>query len=215
MLNQSCQQCGSANAEHARFCARCGAPLDQDQTVVQNRPAQEKVVAPNLETNQRAPHSWLDDKTDAQQEALPQNDQGSAPDVLHALPTQTSASIVQTKQCPFCAETIRTEAIKCRFCSETLDSTRRQASAPAVYQTGHVLTPMYQQQPQVWNPAVAGLLSFFIPGVGQLYKGSVGTGIMWFFAVIIGYAFLIVPGLILHIICICTAASGDTSRRGG
>jgi len=35
----------------------------------------------------------------------------------------------QTKTCPFCAETIRYEAIKCRFCGEFLDGNRRKADS--------------------------------------------------------------------------------------
>ncbi len=35
----------------------------------------------------------------------------------------------QTKSCPFCAETIRYEAIKCRFCGEFLDGNQRKAEA--------------------------------------------------------------------------------------
>ena len=58
------------------------------------------------------------------------------------------------------------------------------------------------------NPAIALLLSLIIPGLGQLYKGQAIAGIMWFFLVIVGYVFFIVPGLILHGICCIAAAVG-------
>lgn len=66
-----------------------------------------------------------------------------------------------------------------------------------------------QQPYQKWSPGVAAVLSFFIPGVGQMYKGDILSGILWLIAVPIGYFLLIVPGLILHLICIITAASGN------
>lgn len=100
-----------------------------------------------------------------------------------------------TKKCPFCAEEINIDAIKCRHCGEMLNS---QTSSKEVY-------------PQVrkWSPGVAALLSLIIPGAGQIYKGNVVFGLMWLVVVPIGYFFIIIPGIILHLICIITASSGN------
>ena len=49
------------------------------------------------------------------------------------------------------------------------------------------------------------LLSFFCPGLGQLCKGELWQGIVWFFGVLLGYALLIIPGVIAHAFCIVDA----------
>lgn len=63
-----------------------------------------------------------------------------------------------------------------------------------------------------WNPGIAVLLSLVIPGLGQVYKGQIGRGILWFFAVLIGYVALIVPGIILHIWCMVNAATSGRNQ---
>ncbi|REJ90923.1 MAG: hypothetical protein DWQ35_15500 [Planctomycetota bacterium] len=63
-----------------------------------------------------------------------------------------------------------------------------------------------------WSPLVAMLLSFLIPGVGQMYKGQVVNGIVWLLVVVVGYFFLIIPGLVLHLFCIVGAGMGDPYR---
>jgi TM2 domain-containing membrane protein YozV len=64
-----------------------------------------------------------------------------------------------------------------------------------------------------WSAGVAMLLSFLIPGVGQMYKGQALNGIAWLIVVVIGYALFVVPGLILHICCIIGAGMGDPYKR--
>jgi len=59
---------------------------------------------------------------------------------------------------------------------------------------------------------VAAVLSFLIPGLGQMYKGQIGIRFVWLIAVIAGYLFFIVPGLALHLACVITAASGNPYR---
>ena len=63
-----------------------------------------------------------------------------------------------------------------------------------------------------FSPLVAALLSFIIPGLGQLYKGQPINGLVWFVAVIIGYIAFIVPGLVLHLCCVAGAAMGNPYR---
>jgi hypothetical protein len=90
---------------------------------------------------------------------------------------------------------------------------RQQLPAPAV--------PHRRPQPQHyglvrWESAprssiLAGLLSVWIPGAGHLYAGRVAAAIIWFLAVGAGYV-LILPGLILHLFCIVSAASAARLR---
>lgn len=56
------------------------------------------------------------------------------------------------------------------------------------------------------SPVLAGFLSLFIPGAGQLYTGRFVAAVLWFLVVTAGYA-LILPGLIMHLFCIVSAAS--------
>jgi TM2 domain-containing membrane protein YozV len=67
---------------------------------------------------------------------------------------------------------------------------------------------------QRWSPGLAAVLSFFLPGLGQLYKGQIINGIIWFFMVMCGYAALIVPGLVLHFFCVLGALSGNPWSEG-
>ncbi len=55
------------------------------------------------------------------------------------------------------------------------------------------------------SPGLAALLSLFVPGAGQLYAGRIVAAVLWFLAVSAGYA-LILPGLILHMFAIISAA---------
>lgn len=57
------------------------------------------------------------------------------------------------------------------------------------------------------SKGVAAVLSFLIPGLGQIYCGRLLRGIIWLIFAIGGYAMLIVPGIILHIFCILDALS--------
>jgi len=63
-----------------------------------------------------------------------------------------------------------------------------------------------------FNPLIAGVLSVLIPGLGQLYKGQLLRAALWFIMVGVGYVLLVVPGLVLHVLCVAGAAFGDAGK---
>lgn len=108
--------------------------------------------------------------------------------------------------CKYCGADVRPEAKKCPHCREILDNDLARERELA-------------RRPKA-NSGVAAVLSFFVPGVGQLYKGETLSGLMWFVAVqgtyvaglltlmcLIGFA--IVPvAILLHLLCVFDAATG-------
>ncbi len=62
------------------------------------------------------------------------------------------------------------------------------------------------REPRDASPLVAAGLSLFVPGAGHLYAGRVVAAILWFLVVGAGYA-LILPGLVLHLFSIVSAAA--------
>src|SRR5262249_16042075 len=125
-----------------------------------------------------------------------------------------------TAVCPYCSETIKRDAKKCKHCGEILDPSLREVRQSSA---GNAVTPVINisnvntaisggPRRKAWSPLVAMLLSFLIPGLGQLYKGQALNGFVWFVLVIAGYFLFIFPGVILHFCCICGAAMGDPYR---
>ena len=95
--------------------------------------------------------------------------------------------------CPACQKAISRAAGSCPSCGHPMNA---QPGAPSIQRS--------------WSPGIAAVLSFVIPGLGQIYRGQVLAGILWFIFVVGGYFLFIIPGIFLHLICIFSAASGGT-----
>ena len=83
---------------------------------------------------------------------------------------------------------------------------RQKLAAPRL-QTALVPLRPAQHAP---SPLVAALLTALVPGAGHLYAGRPGAAVLWFLIVGLGYT-LLVPGLVLHLFSIASAAS--SARR--
>ena len=71
-------------------------------------------------------------------------------------------------ECPFCRGLIPGGVIKCRHCGETVDRHRRQIEE---------LQSLKNDSTK--HNGIAGLLSFFIPGLGQFIKDQPLRGVMY------------------------------------
>jgi TM2 domain-containing membrane protein YozV/RNA polymerase subunit RPABC4/transcription elongation factor Spt4 len=126
-----------------------------------------------------------------------------------------------SKRCYSCGLINFDDAEICKRCGSTLLGNPHLFPCP---DCGHLMSRRASQCPQcgwtlqpvvakpAWNPGVAAVLSFVIPGLGQMYKGEIGSAIVWFFVVGIAYGVglativCLLPALALHIICVFDAA---------
>jgi hypothetical protein len=83
-------------------------------------------------------------------------------------------------------------------------------AAPRAHGLVPALVPAVATRPRLGglgrSPLIAAMLAGFIPGAGHAYAGRIAAAVGWFFAVSLGYA-LIIPGLILHVLCMASAAA--------
>lgn len=124
---------------------------------------------------------------------------GSRPlDDLRTVPAEE----VNARPCPYCSESIAVSARKCPHCHELIDAGLR-----------HELAAGRDRRSRANHSPVAAALSLFVPGLGQLVRGQFAAGFGWFMLVGIGYLLLLVPGFILHLVCVLDAYHGQRDDR--
>lgn len=88
---------------------------------------------------------------------------------------------------------------------------RQKLAAPAAAPAAPpVLVPAIHRFSHGPSPLLAAALSAFVPGAGHLYAERPIAAILWFLVVGLGYV-LVLPGLVLHMFSIASAAT--SARR--
>jgi TM2 domain-containing membrane protein YozV len=55
------------------------------------------------------------------------------------------------------------------------------------------------------HPGIAAVLSVLLPGLGQVYAGRLLAGGLWFLATGLAYWAVLLPGFLIHALCIWSA----------
>ena len=55
------------------------------------------------------------------------------------------------------------------------------------------------------SPGIAAVLSVLLPGLGHVYSGRLGAGALWFLGTAFAYWAVILPGFLVHALCIWSA----------
>ncbi len=69
------------------------------------------------------------------------------------------------------------------------------------------MTP-YDDEVQAYqgpNPGIAAVLSVLAPGLGQVYAGRLLAGGLWFLATLASYSAILLPGFLVHALCVWSA----------
>ena len=64
------------------------------------------------------------------------------------------------------------------------------------------------------SAGIAAVLSVLLPGLGQVYNGNLLAGGCWFLATSFGYSAILVPGFLLHVVCVWCAYRGARDWQG-
>ena len=110
--------------------------------------------------------------------------------------------------CPRCS-TLATETGWCERCQQRI-------TPPREYRFEQRST---SPRPRRWKVrrrflhTTAALMSLILPGAGQVYKGRVVQGIVWFVVIAASYWLVGLPALIVHLMCVITAGSEATVVR--
>ena len=57
-------------------------------------------------------------------------------------------------------------------------------------------------------PGIAAVLSVILPGLGQVYAGRLLVGAVWFVGTCMAYSAVLLPGFLVHALCIWSAYKG-------
>jgi TM2 domain-containing membrane protein YozV len=64
------------------------------------------------------------------------------------------------------------------------------------------------------SPGVSAVLSVLLPGLGQLYAGRLLAGAMWCVGTAGAYWAILLPGFIVHALCVWSAYGSARDWRG-
>ena len=64
------------------------------------------------------------------------------------------------------------------------------------------------------SPGIAAVLSVLVPGLGQVYAGRVLAGGLWFVATGFAYWAILLPGFLVHALCVWSAYASARDWAG-
>jgi TM2 domain-containing membrane protein YozV len=76
------------------------------------------------------------------------------------------------------------------------------------------LVPQPPMRARAPSPGLAAVLSVVIPGLGHVYAGRLGAGLLWFLAAGFGYWAILVPGFLIHVASVWFAYQAAKDFRG-
>lgn len=64
------------------------------------------------------------------------------------------------------------------------------------------------------SPGVSAVLSVVVPGLGQLYSGRLLASALWFLGTAAAYSAVLLPGFLVHAVCVWSAYESAKEWRG-